>query len=145
MTIHPFLRFLIVGGLNTLVGYGLFALFVLLGAGTTLSLAGATLLGILFNFKSIGHLVFGSVGRRRLPAFVGVYGLQFLINLGAMKALQNAGMTPLLAQLIILPPLAVATFLMMRRLVFPSAPRPQTFPHRPRGEHLRATDESRFL
>jgi putative flippase GtrA len=49
--------FLLVGRLNTLVGYGLFAGLVLLELGRTLSLAGSTIPGVLFNFESIGRLV----------------------------------------------------------------------------------------
>jgi len=113
-----FVIFLMVGGLNTAVGYSLFAAFILLGAGATVALAAATVLGVLFNFKSIGHLVFGNGDSRLLPRFVGVYTVQFLANLIALRGLENAGLSPLLAQLVILPPLSLGNFLLMRRLVF---------------------------
>jgi putative flippase GtrA len=113
-----FFVFLLVGGLNTAVGYGLFAAFIFLGADTSLALAAATILGVLFNFKSIGRLVFESGNVRLLPRFVGIYAVQFGINLAALKALESTGASPLLAQLLILPPLAVASFIMMRHFVF---------------------------
>lgn len=113
-----FLTFLAVGGLNTLVGYGLFAGFILLGAGSFPALAGATILGVLFNFKSIGRLVFQSGEARLLPRFVAVYAAQFVLNLGGLSALERAGLAPLLAQLVLLPVLAVGSFLAMRRFVF---------------------------
>jgi len=116
-----FLRFLLVGGLNTAVGYGLFAAFILLGAGSSAALAGATVLGIAFNFKSTGRLVFGSGDGRLLPRFIAVYAVQFLVNWLALKALERAGMDPLLAQLTLVLPMALIAFLMMRRFVFAGA------------------------
>jgi putative flippase GtrA len=113
-----FFIFLLVGALNTAVGYGLFAAFIFLGASTTLALAAATVLGVLFNFKSIGRIVFASGNVRLLPRFVGIYVVQFGINLVALKALESAGASPLLAQLLILPPLAIMSFIMMRQFVF---------------------------
>ena len=117
-----FFIFLLVGGLNTVVGYGLFAGLILLGAGKTLALVVATCLGVLFNFKSIGRLVFKDGGGRRLPRFIAIYFVQFLTNLAGLEALERIGLGPLVSQLILLPPLAVASFLMMQRFVFrPSA------------------------
>ena len=113
-----FARFLLVGGLNTLVGYGLFAGFILLGAASGLALAGATVLGILFNFGSTGRLVFGSGDAWLLPRFIAVYGVLFLINRAALLSLEQAGLAALLAQLLLVGPVAVATFLLMRTLVF---------------------------
>ena len=113
-----FVRFLLVGVLNALVGYGLFALFILLGAASGIALAGASMLGILFNFGSTGRLVFGSGDARLLPRFIAVYGLLFVINWVALWSLEQAGLSPLLAQLLLVGPVAVATFLLMRSLVF---------------------------
>jgi putative flippase GtrA len=113
-----FLLFLLVGGLNTLVGYSIFAGLILLGARPALALTIATILGVLFNFKSIGSLVFQSVKARLIPRFLAVYVVQFLVNLIALRMLIDLGAPPLLAQLIVLPILSVATFIMMRRFVF---------------------------
>lgn len=113
-----FLRFLLVGGLNTLVGYALFAIFILVGAGITFSLVGATVLGVMFNFRSLGSLVFIRTERRLLPRFVLVYAGQFAINWLSLRYLQALGVTPLFAQLMILPPLSIVSFLAMRRWVF---------------------------
>ena len=110
--------FLVVGGINMLVGYGLFAAFVLFGLGVTLSLVFATILGVLFNFQSTGRLVFRSGNPRLLPRFLAVYVVQFGGNLALLHALGAAGLSPLLSQLIVLPALAIASFLAMRRFVF---------------------------
>ena len=64
-----FLHFLLIGALNTAVGYGLFVLFLWLGLHYALAAAFATVLGVLFNFKSTGGLVFKSKDNTRLPWF----------------------------------------------------------------------------
>ena len=53
-----FPQFVLVGILNTAFGYGCFALFIYLGLHYTIAVLLGTCLGILFNFKTLGHLVF---------------------------------------------------------------------------------------
>src|SRR5471030_2606365 len=55
---YKFIRFILVGILNTVFGYSAFALFVFLGLHYTAAVFFATILGILFNFKTFGKLVF---------------------------------------------------------------------------------------
>jgi putative flippase GtrA len=116
--LRRFIRFLMVGGINTFVGYAIFAAFVSLGATSTVALVAATVLGIVFNFASTGRIVFGNGNVGLLPRFLAAYAVQFLLNWTALRALEHAGLSPLLAQILILPPLAVVTFLLMRQMVF---------------------------
>jgi len=125
-----FAKFLVVGGLNTVVGYGLFAAFIIAGLGAPLALALATVLGVLFNFKSFGLLVFRNGDGRLLPRFVAVYAGQYVVNLMCLRWLAALDLSPLLAQLLLLPPLSLASFLLMRRLVFRARPRPRSDPPR---------------
>jgi putative flippase GtrA len=122
--VRRFVRFLAVGGLNTAFGYSLFAAFVLLGLGSGPALAAATVLGIAFNFRTTGRIVFASRDDRRLPRFLAVYAAQFLLNWSLLRGLEAAGMSPLLAQLILVGPIAVATYLMMAKFVFPASSQP---------------------
>lgn len=110
--------FLVVGGLNTLVGYSLFAIFILVGVSTAVALGAATVLGVLFNFFSFDRMVFRSGEVRRLPRFILFYCVQFVVNLALLRGLGQLGLGPILAQMLILPILSVASFLAMRRLVF---------------------------
>ena len=122
-----FIRFLLVGVLNTVIGYSIFAALTLIGFGIVPATIGATVIGALFNFRSIGSLVFGSSSAKLLPRFLAVYVLQCLANVGALRLFQEAGVQLLIAEAIILPFLAVAGFLLMRHWVFhtnaPGAPR----------------------
>ncbi len=115
---RQFLMFLAVGGLNTLVGYAIFAALVLTGASPTMAAIGATVLGVLFNFGSTGRVVFGSRDIWLLPRFVAVYALHALANIGLLRLAGSARITALAAEIVILPVLAVASFLLMRRFVF---------------------------
>ena len=119
---RQFIRFLAVGGLNTLFGYGVFSLLVLAGTAPGLALLVATVLGVLFNYFTTGRIVFAARGWGRLPRFAGVYGLTFLANLWSLKSLIAAGLSPLLAQAILLPVVVIATFALNKFLVFGSAP-----------------------
>jgi putative flippase GtrA len=116
-----FVRFLLVGLINTAFGYAVFAGFILLGAPTAFALAGGVVLGVMFNFRTIGRLVFGNRDLRLLPRFVGVYALYFLVNLASLDGLATLGLRPLLAQLLLLPWLSAFNFVLMRRLVFAPA------------------------
>ena len=112
-----FVRFVAVGALNTVVGYLIFALLTLAGLAPAPAAVGATILGMLFNFQSIGRIVFGANSARLLPRFALVYALQCSVNIGLLHA-AAARVPALLAEAAILPPLAVLSFLGMRRFVF---------------------------
>lgn len=117
-----FVRFVLVGGLNTLVGYSLFAVLFLLSGDHRIALLVATVLGVLFNFVTTGRLVFGNRRWGRLPLFVGIYALTFALNLGALELLAAAGVAPLLGQLLVLPAVVVLSFLGNRLVVFRGTP-----------------------
>ena len=94
----------------------------LAGLSPAAAVIAATILGALFNFQSIGRLVFGQSGRRLLPRFLAVYSGQCALNILALRALATAGLPPLVAEALVLPPLAVLTYLAMRRFVYGSRP-----------------------
>lgn len=115
-------RFLLVGGLNTSVGYAFYAALVIVGLPLWLCVAGATALALFFNFFSYGALVFGTTGLRRLPRFLMFYAVLGLVNFLLLRVLGWAGFGPLLAQALVLPLLAAAGYLGMRRLIFDRKP-----------------------
>lgn len=115
---RQFMLFMLVGGLNTVVGYALFALFLWTGLGPTTALAAATIGGVAFNFQSIGRIVFARDGKGRPVPFLLVYAVQFAINAAALRLLRDLGLSALVAQGLMLPLLAVGGFLAMRRFVF---------------------------
>ena len=110
-------RFLLVGLLNTALGYLLFAALVLAGAGPQAALALAFLLGVLWNFWTHARLVFGAGHLRRLPAYGAVYLAIWAANAAALGAAGAAGLAPLLAQALLAPLAAVAAFLLIGRVL----------------------------
>jgi putative flippase GtrA len=118
---YQVIRFLAVGALNTLVGYCVFSLLVLAGTAAGLALFMGTVFGLIFNYFTTGRLVFAARGLDRLPQFVAVYGLTFLLNLWSLQILIATGLSPLLAQAIVLPIVITLTFLLNKLLVFRGA------------------------
>ena len=114
----PFLRFLVVGGVNTLFSFAVYALLILLGLHYVLAALISTICGILFNFKTTGTLVFKNKDNRLLLRFFGVYTFTYFINIGLLKLFDMAGVGSLVAGAIIVLPMAVVSFLLMRRFVF---------------------------
>ena len=76
----PFARFILVGIFNTIFGYGLYALFISLGMKYTSAVFFATILGVFFNFKTIGFYVFASKDHSLIIKFFIVYSLIYFLN-----------------------------------------------------------------
>jgi putative flippase GtrA len=112
------LRFVVVGGLNTLFGYFSYAAFILGGAPLWLAVSGSTLLAFLFNFVSYGGIVFGSTSYLLLPRFLLFYLGLGVLNFVMLRALAKMAFGPLWAQAILLPVLAAVGFVGMRGFVF---------------------------
>jgi putative flippase GtrA len=115
---RQFLKFIAVGILNTIVGYGLFALFIFLGLHYTLASFIGTILGILFNFRTIGQLVFNNRDKHRLPLFFGVYAIIYVIGILGLKLLGELGLDMYQAGLVMILPTASIAYLLNRRFVF---------------------------
>ena len=76
--------FFLVAGLNTLFGYGLFAGLIFIGLPYFLATLVAQILGVLFNFKTYGVLVFKNNDNSRIFRFVGVYTVTYITNISLM-------------------------------------------------------------
>lgn len=113
-----FCRYVAVGLLNTVFGYGIFALLIYLGLRYPFALFLATVLGILFNFKSIGSLVFASHNNQLIYRFCIVYLIIYALNLIGLKSLSLIGVNVYVSGAILLPAMAVIGFIINKRFVF---------------------------
>src|SRR6185312_10490474 len=111
-------RFVLVGGINTVFGYGIFAGLYLLTHHGLRALIAATVLGVTFNYFTTGRLVFANKGLRAAIPFVLVYGVLFFINAPLLVLLERAGLPTLLAQAIALPFMVTLSYLINRYWVF---------------------------
>ena len=118
MLTPQFLRFVMVGVLNTCFGYSVFALLVWLGAPYQLATAVSTLAGIAFNFQTTGRLVFSGAPWPRLIRFAAVYALIYLLNISGIALLLRLNVNVYAAYALLIPPLAVLTYLLHKKFVF---------------------------
>ena len=113
-----FLRFLVVGGINTLFGYGAFAALIYLGVHYAVASLVATVAGVLFNFQTTGRLVFANADPDKLLRFIGVYAILYCIGLAGLRAGEVLGYSAYLTGAVLLLPNAMLSYLLNKRLVF---------------------------
>jgi len=112
-------RFLFVGGLNTLVGFLVFSLAIYLSNGNIgLSLAANIGVGVFFNYLSYGLGVFRSFGRKQFAKFVLAYAFLYLLNYAALLFMQGYQMNIYIAQFINVFYLAPLSYFIFNKLVF---------------------------
>ena len=114
-----FTKFLFVGALNTLFGYGVFAVFNYLNFHYTLSTLLATILGILFNFKTTGIIVFKNNDNKLLIRFISVYVFMYFFAILELKVFTLFNFHNMyLNYAIILLPNALMSYILMKHFVF---------------------------
>jgi putative flippase GtrA len=114
------IRFLLVSVLNTLFGYSLFALFLYFGLPYPFALLISTIVGILFNFKTIGRLVFKNNNNILIFKFISVYGITYLVNLGGLALLKSIEINTYLSGALLLIPIGFLSFILNKIFVFKS-------------------------
>lgn len=112
------INYLLVGGVNTLFGYSVFMLMLWAGFHYSLAIAGSTILGILFNFKSTGVLVFKSHDNSQISRFVIVYALSYCLNVACVGLLIRCGINVYYSGAIMILPLALLTYRLNSQFVF---------------------------
>ena len=116
------IRFILVGGLNSLFGFTVFSLIAYTGGSTWQALLGSTVAGIVFNFFTVGGIVFRDMGLSRVPRFVLAYLGIFWVNLECIEFVsQFLQLHKITTQAILLAPMALGSYLVMSKLVFRSA------------------------
>lgn len=115
---NQFIRFLVVGGINTLFGYSVYALFLFLGFHYSLAAVVSTILGVLFNFKTTGRIVFNNRNNWLLFKFIGVYAVTCLVNILALKIFNHYSVDLYLAGFVLLFPSALLAFFLNKKFVF---------------------------
>jgi putative flippase GtrA len=114
-------RFLLVGVFNTAVGYLLFAVSSLAGIKTSIALGIAYVIGVLCNFFTTGRFVFGTSHPKFLFRFLLVYVAIYLLNLGLITIMMRGGVGKLVAQAMLVPFMALLTFVTLKSFAFKGA------------------------
>lgn len=113
-----FVRFVLVGVLNTAFSYGVYAFFLYLGLPYALANLAALLLGIAFSFRTQGALVFGNRNPRLIVRFAACWLVIYGFNVGVIALLVRAGFDPYAAGALALLPTTLASYVVQRLLVF---------------------------
>lgn len=117
----PFVKFLLVGLLNTAFGSGVYAGLIYAGLPIWAALIAGNAAGIAFNFFTTGRLVFSDAAFHRFPRFVTAYLICYVINYAFIRALLKMHMGAIESQLLMAAPMALLSFYMMSRYVFDSS------------------------
>ena len=115
---NRFIRFLFVGGINTLFGYGMFVLFIYLGLHYAAASALGTVLAVLFSFMTNSTIVFQNRDPRLIFRFVAVYSVIYGVHVAGLWGFNQFQVSNYLAGAILTLPMALVSFTLMRTLVF---------------------------
>lgn len=116
--IKQFAKFILVGILNTLVGFSLYAIFLAVGTNFKVALLLSTCFGIIFNFFSTGRLVFVETNSSLILNFVLVYAFSYWLNIACINLFLQFGINKYGAFLISAPILSLTSFFLMKLFVF---------------------------
>ncbi len=112
------INFILVGIVNTIFGYSIYALFLTLGFNYIWAVLFATILGILFNFKTIGKYVFDSHKNNLIFKFFSVYAIVFIVNILIIKIFKTIGFDDYISGAFALIPSATVSFVLNKFYVF---------------------------
>jgi putative flippase GtrA len=112
-------RFLVVGGINTVFGYCMYALFIFIGLHFAIAVLLAQISGIIFNFNTTGIFVFNNTQPALIFRFTGVYTITYLVNVLFLKIFAQINYNMYLAGAILVLPIAFLSFFLNKTFVFP--------------------------
>jgi putative flippase GtrA len=110
-------RYYQAGIVNTLFGYGLFALFVKLGLNMYVAQLFAHVLGVAFNYFSYSrHVFFDSQASK--PRFILSYVFNYFLGLVSLAGASLIIASPYLAGIVSIAFVSVMNYLVLKNLVF---------------------------
>ena len=114
-----FARFLFSGAINTVFGYCVFAFFIFLGCGDFTAPLFAEIAGVIFNFNTIGGIVFGDRSRKLFWRFCLVYATIYVFQVCGLKLFAACGVeNRYLSGFILIFPGAFLSYNLNKKLVF---------------------------
>lgn len=117
------IKFICVGFVNTVFGYAVYLIFLMVGLNFALAALLSTIFGIIFNFFTTGRLVFGSRENSLFPKFLLVYFILYAFTVAGLSALNIWGISYEIGGAIMILPNALLAFILNKRLVFNNSQR----------------------
>lgn len=112
------LRFLLVGGVNTAASYAVYAALLLAGLPYALANLGGLVFGILFGFRTHAALVFRQMPGRRFPRFFAGWAVLYGVNILLIGGMLRLGLDAYWAGALAIPPMALLSYLVQKQFVF---------------------------
>ncbi|MBA2652444.1 MAG: GtrA family protein [Tatlockia sp.] len=116
-TKQQIITYILVGMLNTAFSYLCYASFIYLGLSYPLALLYATIIGVCFNFKTTGKIVFKNTNNLLFFKFISVYICIYFFNTTLVGFLKSS-FDLYTAGFIALFPSAILGFILNKNLVF---------------------------
>lgn len=114
-----FARFLVSGAINTAFGYFIFAFFIFLGCGDFTAPLFAEICAVIFNFNTIGGMVFGDRSKKLFLRFCSVYAIIYIVQVAGLKIFAAYGIeNRYLSGFILVFPVAFLSYNLNKKLVF---------------------------
>ena len=114
---EKFFKFLFVGALNALFSYTIYAIFITVGLIANVALFFQYILGVLWNFKTTGVIVFKNKDNRLIFKFIASYVITFFINSILLNILIRY-INEYIAQALLVLPIALLSFIIFKLWVF---------------------------
>ena len=111
-------KYLLVGAINTVFGYAIFAFFIYIGMHYSIAIFFATIFGILFNFKTYGKLVFGEHTWSLLTKFILVYIVIYIAHVSLMTLFNSLTVNLYAGGVMALFPVAYLGYILNSRYVW---------------------------
>lgn len=115
---HQFIKFLMIGVVNTLFGYGCFAALLYVGIHYVYAGMISTVAGIIFNFKSTGRVVFDSNNNSKIFRFSATYFITYCMGTIGIALLEQIEIKPYIGGALLIFPTALLSFYLNKNFVF---------------------------
>jgi len=112
-----FIRFLFVGSANTAISFLTFSLFYYIGFHYTIATFLNLIVGIFISFNTHKHITFLSKSKK-FNIYIFFALLFYLITNGLLYLADSYGLNIYLSYLLILFPIAICNFFILRRFIF---------------------------
>ncbi len=114
-----FVKYLIVGFINTIISYAIYAIIVTITLRPSFSLGISYLISIFINFQTTGKIVFNNSKNSLIIKFFLSYLTTFIINRYLLDTMVfNLKMDKYLSQALLVFPVALISFAILKHFVF---------------------------
>ena len=112
------LRFLLIGGVNTAASYAVYALLLLAGLPYALANLGGLIFGIVFSFRMHSAYVFRQMGGRRFPRYLVCWAVLYGVNIMLIAGLMQLQLDAYWAGALAILPIALLSYFLQKLFVF---------------------------